>query len=197
MPSYTGRWGLWRRLDGGSRMSREVHVRFCERLEVKPLRPTHPYLKVRGRWCYLYRAIDRNGDLIDTMLSEHRDMTAAKAFFRSAKSATGIVPGRVTTDGHGSYPRAIRSTLGRHVAHRSSAYKNNRREQDHRAGKARIRCMRSFKDSGAAARFCRGYECPRAFPRLRTRHNQPFPANRRRLSHFRRATAVLAILQAA
>jgi putative transposase len=38
------------------------------------------YLKVRGRWCHLYRAIDHNGDLVDTMLSEHRDMAAAKAF---------------------------------------------------------------------------------------------------------------------
>ena len=71
------------------------------------------YLKVRGRWCYLYRAIDRNGDLVDTMLSKHRDMAAAKAIFRSAKSVTGIVPDQVTTDGHGSYPRAIRSTLGK------------------------------------------------------------------------------------
>ena len=86
------------------------------------------YLKVRGRWCYLYRAIDRNGELVDTMLSEHRDMAAAKAFFRSAKSATGLVPDRVTTDGHGSYPRAIRSTLGRHVEHRTSRYLNNRLE---------------------------------------------------------------------
>src|SRR3712207_3389674 len=82
------------------------------------------YLKVRGRWWYLYRAIDRNGDLVDTMLSEHRDMAAAQAFFRSARSATGRTPDRVTTDGHGSYPRAIRTTLGRRVAHRTVRYKN-------------------------------------------------------------------------
>src|SRR5215218_8794471 len=82
------------------------------------------YLKIRGRWCYLYRAIDRDGNLVDTMLSEHRDMAAAQAFFRSAKAATGVTPERVTTDGHGSYPRAIRSTLGRRVVHRISAYKN-------------------------------------------------------------------------
>ena len=82
------------------------------------------YLKVRGRWCYLYRAIDRNGDLVDTMLSEHRDMAAAQAFFRPARSVTGMTPDRVTTDGHGSYPRAIRATLGRRVAHRTSRYKN-------------------------------------------------------------------------
>src|ERR671910_389158 len=52
------------------------------------------YIKVRGRWAYLYRAIDRDGNLVDTMLSEHRDMAAAQAFFRSAKAATGIVPDR-------------------------------------------------------------------------------------------------------
>ena len=78
------------------------------------------YLKVRGRWCFLYRAIDRHGNLVDTMLSEHRNMAAAKAFFRSAKSAMGMTPDRVTTDGHRPYPRAIRSTLGRHVKHRTS-----------------------------------------------------------------------------
>jgi putative transposase len=46
------------------------------------------YLKVQGRWCYLYRAIDRSGALVDVMFSEHCDM-AAKAFFRSAKAVTG------------------------------------------------------------------------------------------------------------
>jgi hypothetical protein len=50
-------------------------------------------------------------------------MAAAQAFFRSAKSVTGIIPERVTTDGHGSYPRAIRSTLGGQVVHRTSTYK--------------------------------------------------------------------------
>src|ERR1700753_1925673 len=45
------------------------------------------YIKVHGHWCYLYRAIDRNGALVDVMFSEHRDMAAAVAFFRSAKIA--------------------------------------------------------------------------------------------------------------
>ena len=61
------------------------------------------YLKVRGRWTYLYRAIDRDGNLIDAMLSQHRDMKAAKAFFRSARATMGFRPNRVTTDGHGCY----------------------------------------------------------------------------------------------
>jgi putative transposase len=152
------------------------------------------YLKVRGRWRYLYRAIDRNGDLVDTMLSERRDMAAAQAFFRSAKAATGLVPDRVTTDGHGSYPRAIRTTLGRRVAHRTSRYKNNRLEQDHRGVKGRTRCMRGFKSFASAERFCRSHDELRDFLRLRTRHNQHVPADRRRRLHLRRAAAALAIL---
>jgi transposase-like protein len=63
------------------------------------------YVKVQGRWCYLYRAIDTSGALVDVRLSEMRDMAAATAFFRSAKTVTGITPARVTTDGHDSYPR--------------------------------------------------------------------------------------------
>ncbi len=131
------------------------------------------------------------------MLSEHRDMAAAQAFFRSAKAATGMTPDRVTTDGHGSYPRAIRSTLGRRVVHRTSAYRNNGLEQDHRGVKGRTRCMRGFKSFGSAERFCRSHDELRDFLRPRTRHNQHVPADRRRLLHLRRATAALAILEAA
>jgi putative transposase len=155
------------------------------------------YLKVRGRWCYLYRAIDRDGDLVDTMLSERRDMAAAQAFFRSARAVTGQTPERVTTDGHGSYPRAIRSVLGRRVVHRTSAYRNNGLEQDHRGVKGRTRCMRGFKSFVSAERFCRSYDELRDFLRLRKHHNQHVPANRRRLLHLRRATNALAILEAA
>ena len=155
------------------------------------------YLKVRGRWCYLYRATDRAGNLVDTMLSEHRDMASAQAFFRSARAATGITPERVTTDGHGSYPRAIRTTLGRRVEHRTSAYRNNGLEQDHRGIKGRVRCMRGFKSPHSAARFCRAYDELRSLLRPRARYNQPVSARRRRLLHHRRAAAALAILSAA
>ena len=155
------------------------------------------YLKVRGRWAYLYRAIDRDGRLVDTMLSERRDMAAAQAFFRSAKAATGTTPDRVTTDGHGSYPRAIRTVLGRRVAHRTNAYKNNGLEQDHRGVKGRIRCMRGFKSFASAERFCRSHDELRDFLRPRTRRNQLVSARRRRLLHLRRAADVLAILEAA
>ena len=147
------------------------------------------YLKVRGSWTYLYRAIDRDGNLVDAMLSEHRDMRAAKAFFRSARATMGFRPDRVTTDGHGSYPRAIRSVLGKTVRHRTSAYLNNRLEQDHRGIKGRIRCMRGFKSHDAADRFCREHGELRDLLRPRRRHNQPVSASLRR-SRFAKATRI-------
>ena len=86
-----------------------------------------------GRWCYVYRAIDGSGALVDVTFSDKRDMAAAKAFFRSAKTTTGIIPDRVTTDGHTSYPRAIKTELGKtesgeEVRHRTGVHRNNRLE---------------------------------------------------------------------
>jgi putative transposase len=155
------------------------------------------YIKVDGRWCYVYRAIDGSGALVDVLFSERRDMAAARAFFRSAKTATGVTPDRVTTDGHDSYPRAIRTELGKQVRHRTSRYKNNGLEQDHRGLKGRYRPMRGFKCPRSAARFCRGYDELRDFLRLRSRHNQHVPADRRRLLLLRRTVTVLGILGAA
>src|SRR4051812_42597389 len=116
------------------------------------------YLKVQDRWCYLYRAIDRSGALVDVLFSEHQDMAAVQALLRSAKAVTGLTPDRVTTDGHDSYPRAIRTTLGKRVRHRTSRYLNTRLEQDHRGIKGRCRPMRGFKCPRSAARFCHAYD---------------------------------------
>src|SRR4051794_40386731 len=153
------------------------------------------YLKVHGRWCYLYRAIDRTGTLVDVLLSEHRDMAAAQAFFRSAKAVTGVTPDRITTDGHDSYPRAIRTELGKGVRHRTSAYLNNRLEQDHRGIKGRYRPMRGFKCPRSASRFCRAHDELRNFLRLRSRPHQHVPADRQRLLLLRRTGTVRAILE--
>jgi transposase-like protein len=154
------------------------------------------YIKVLGRWCYLYRAIDRDGALVDAMLRERRDLAAAKAFFRSAKAATGTVPDRVTSDGHDAYPKAIRTELGKAVRHRTNTYLNNQLEQDHRGIKGRIRCMRGFGSVGSAARFCRGHDALRNFLRVRAFNRQYLSADGRRLRHLCRAATVLGILQA-
>jgi putative transposase len=155
------------------------------------------YIRVRGRWHYLYRAIDGAGALVDVMLSERRDLAAAKAFFRSARTVTGIAPERVTTDGHDSYPRAIRAELGKGVRHRTSRYRNNGPERDHRGIKGRYRPMRGFKSTPSARRFCRAHGELRDFLRLRSHRRQRVPADQRRLRLLRRTVAVLGILEAA
>src|SRR5271168_4458104 len=154
------------------------------------------YIKVHGQWRYLYRAVDRDGALVDVMLSEHRDLAAAKAFFRSARTVTGIVPDRVTTDGHDAYPAAIRSELGEAVRHRTNVYLNNRLEQDHRGIKDRYRSMRGFKSFTSAGRFCRAFDELRNLLRVQSFHRQHVSAARQRLRTLRRAATVLGILEA-
>src|SRR5215831_1023672 len=60
-------------------------------------------VKVCGKWCSLYRAIDHDGNLVDSRLSEKRDRDAAKAFFKQALAVVGHAPETITTDGHRSY----------------------------------------------------------------------------------------------
>jgi transposase-like protein len=140
------------------------------------------YLRVDGHWCYLYRAIDREGNLIEAFLSEKRDMAAAQRFFAAALDIAGHAPTQVTTDGHDSYPRAIRETLGDAVAHRTSRDKNNRIERDHRSIKQRYYPMRGFGSFASAARFCPAFEEQRQYFRPPTRSGEavPLAARRRR-----------------
>ena len=116
------------------------------------------YIRVAGRWTYLYRAIDREGNLVDSMLSQHRDMPSAKRFFKAALELAGQTPERVTTDGQDSYPRAIRETLGEEVRHRCNPYLNNWIEQDHRGIKQRYYPMRGFGNVDAAGRLCQAFD---------------------------------------
>ena len=69
--------------------------------------------------------------------AEKRDREAAQQFFKHALTVVGHTPKRVTTDGHASYPRAVRETLGDQVLHRTNTYLNNRLEQDRRGVKQR------------------------------------------------------------
>jgi putative transposase len=140
------------------------------------------YIRVHGRWCYLYRAIDRDGNLVDSLLSATRDLKAARRFFRGARAVVGHAPDRVTTDGHAAYPRAIRNTLGRKVVHRRNRYLNNRLEQDHRGIKQRYYPIRGFGSFEAAARFCTAHDELRDYFRpRRTPQEAVSLAERRRL----------------
>jgi putative transposase len=137
-------------------------------------------VNVHGKWCYLYRAIDSDGNLVDSRLSEKRDMEAAKGFFKQALAVVGHAPERITTDGHDSYPRAIRETLGSPVVHRCNPYLNNRLEQDHRGIKQRYYPMRGFGSFTSASRFCRAFDEVRQFFRFRTTMNQSVPLAQQR-----------------
>jgi len=71
-------------------MSGDVHVQFLEGLRVKFPRSTQPYIKIKGKWTYLYRAVDKEGETIDFFISEKRDKKAAKSFFKKAIGSNGV-----------------------------------------------------------------------------------------------------------
>jgi transposase-like protein len=121
------------------------------------------YIKVRGEWVYLYRAVDAAGRTVDFRLSRRRDVAAAKAFFRKALKRQGSAPRSITLDGYAASHRAVREMktareLPEAVKLRSSKYLNNVIEQYHRGIKARTGPMLGFKRFNAAAITLAGIE---------------------------------------
>ena len=112
--------------------------------------------KIGGRWRYAFRAIDEDGQIVDVLLSEHRDAASASAFFERARTSTQVTPTRVITDKAKCYPPALRAILPG-VEHRSSHYLNNGLERDHQHLKGRARPMRHFPQLSRADTFCRGH----------------------------------------
>ena len=127
------------------------------------------YIKVRGQWRYLYRAIDSNGDTVEFCFSERRNLTAAKQFLRKALKRHDR-PERIVIDGSQTNREAILScdTADRlqdrsrrelkPIRIRRSHYLNNRIEQDHQAIKRRIRPMLGFKSMASANVILGGIE---------------------------------------
>jgi transposase-like protein len=94
------------------------------------------YLKIKGQWVYLYRAVDKAGRTVDFLLSRRRDIAAAKRFFSRATRQHGV-PRVITLDGYAASHRAVAElkaagTLSRRVRIRSCKYLNNVIEQDYR-----------------------------------------------------------------
>jgi putative transposase len=127
------------------------------------------YIKVRGQWRYLYRAIDSNGDTVEFWFSERRNLAAAKRFLSRAMKRHGR-PERIVIDGSQTNREAILSCdVTDRLQDRSrrklkpihilqSAYLNNRIEQDHRAIKRRVRPMMGFKSMTSARVILGGIE---------------------------------------
>jgi transposase-like protein len=130
----------------------------------KSWRVDETYVRVKGRWCYLYRAIDSKGATIDFLLSAFRDADAAKRLFRKALGDRSHPQPRViNTDLAPIYGSAIpdskkEGTLRKRCRHRPVQYLNNILEQDHRAIKRRVNAKQGFREFQAARRTIQGYE---------------------------------------
>ena len=122
------------------------------------------YIRVKGKWTYLYRAVDSKGATIDFLLSAHRDAAAAKRFFQKALRVVGHARPRViNVDGNPSYPKAVtelkaEGRLRRRCRCRTCPYLNNIVEQDHRAIKRRVNASQGFRSFQSARRTIQGYE---------------------------------------
>jgi transposase-like protein len=120
------------------------------------------YIKIKGQWVYLYRAVDKAGRTVDFLLSKRRDVAAAQRFFSRAIRQHGA-PRMISLDGYAASHRAVAKlkaagTLPRRVCIRSSKYLNNVVEQDHRRIKQRLRPMLGLKRFETAAVTIRGIE---------------------------------------
>ena len=123
------------------------------------------YIKVKGHWAYLYRAVDKQGRTVDFYLSKHRDIEAAKQFFRRAVLHCRP-PKKITLDGYQASHRAVEElkaegVLPHEVEVRSNAYLNNIIEQDHRGVKQRTGPMLGFKRFDHATIVIAGIELAR------------------------------------
>jgi transposase-like protein len=144
VPEFEKRWSQYSRLVGRSWRCDET------------------YIKVKGRWTYLYRVLDKLGQTVDFLLSERRDVAAAKRFFSKAMKKHGT-PRVITLDAYAASHRAITElqsvgTIAHRVRIRSSKYLNNVVEQDHRRIKQRVRPMLGFKRFDTATITISGIE---------------------------------------
>ncbi len=114
------------------------------------------YIRLQGKWTYIYRAIDQDGQIVDAYVSQRRNAQAAQRFFERAIDETGVTPERVTMDKAKCYPAALRAVLP-DVRHRTSKYLNNGIERDHGHLKQRLYPMRGFKQAASADSIARGH----------------------------------------
>jgi transposase-like protein len=143
-PEFEKRWKRYARPVGGS------------------WRMDETYVKVRGEWSYLYRAVDKGGKAVDFFLSRQRDVDAAKAILRKAMKGQRV-PAGVTLDAYATSHRAVANLkrdgeLPKRVGGRSKKCLNNLIEQDHRRIKQRLRPMLELKSFQTADIVISGIE---------------------------------------
>jgi transposase-like protein len=114
------------------------------------------YVKVAGRWRYVYRAIDQTGQVIDVFVSPRRDAKAARRFFEQAIGTTKVTPVGVVTDRAATYPIVLKDLLPA-AWHCTDRYANNRVEADHGRLKSRLRPMHGLKGDRSASIVIAGH----------------------------------------
>jgi transposase, IS6 family len=154
------------------------------RSELKPTndswRVDETYIRVEGKWLYLYCAVDSTGATIDFLLSAKRDAAAAAERFLSKAlgGANHPEPRVINTDKHAAYPPAIvrlkaEGVLERNCRHRPVQYLNNVLEQDHRAIKRRVRASQHFRSFWGAWRTIAGNEAIHMIRKGQARQSAP------------------------
>jgi putative transposase len=126
----------------------------------KSWRMDETYIKVKGEWKYLYRAVDKDGTTVDFLLRAHRDEAAARRYFEKAIDQNGT-PETVTVDKSGANLAALKAINAERetpIRIRQNKYLNNVVEQDHRAIKRIVKPMMGFKDFRCARIILSGIE---------------------------------------
>jgi transposase-like protein len=165
VPEFEQRWSRWARRVNSS------------------WRVDETYICVRGKWHYLYRAVDKHGKTVDFLLRPDRGIAAAQAFFRKALTTSSPRwPRKVTLVGNSASHRALRllrreDPKWKYVLVRSCRYLNNIVEQDHRPIKRRCAPMTGFKSFNNAAITLAGIELAH---RIRKRQFSFGPGRQRR-----------------
>lgn len=129
------------------------------------------FLKINGEICYLWRAVDQHGNVLNILVTSKRDKQAAKRFFRKLLKGCCYVPRVIITDKWASYGAAKREIMPG-VEHRQHKGLNNRAENSHQPTRQKERQLRHFKSAGHAQRFLSAFEPIRGHFRLR-RHQRP------------------------
>ncbi|AJT69836.1 hypothetical protein T261_8241 [Streptomyces lydicus] len=110
------------------------------------------FIKINSRMRYLWRAVDQDGNVLDILVTNKRDTTAARRFFRKLLKDYEYAPRVIVSDRLRSYAAAHREAIPS-VEHHSSKYLNNRAENSHQPTRQRERAMKGFRSVGAAQRI--------------------------------------------
>ena len=114
------------------------------------------YIRIAGRWCYAFRGIDEDGQVLDVYVSPTRDTAAATTFLTRAIESTEVTPSLATTDKAAIYPPALAAVLPA-VRHIRGKLVQQRIERDHQHLKGRTRSMRGFQTLPCAQVVCAGH----------------------------------------